>query len=210
MSAAWAQLLLGAALAAEPVPPAVQRALGRAAPAGAEVRVAEYRARPAPDCRVDGAEVGALQRSGPVLVRLHGRTAGGRGCDGWAMARVTVIATVAVAARAIRAGEPLEGSFRLEPRELRGATGPAPEIRPGAIAARAIAAGQAIDETAIAAAGTRRPGDPITVVVSAGPLLVERPGRLLPCARGRGCALLPGGARVEGVLEGDRLRVEVP
>jgi len=212
MSASIAQLLVGAALAAGGVPPpAVQQALRRAAPDGAEVQVAEYRESLPRGCLVQVAEIGAVSRSSAVPLRLRGRDdQRRRPCSGWGMAQVTLIATVAVASRAIPEGHPLEGAVRLERRELRGSARPAPELARGAMAARAIAAGQVIDEAAVAPAGVRRPGEAITVLVAQGPLRIERPGRLLPCGRGRGCALLPGGARVEGTLEGNRLLVEVP
>jgi hypothetical protein len=44
----------------------------------------------------------------------------------------------------------------------------------------------------------------------AGALSVEQSGRAVPCPRGRACAVLPSGRRVEGRLEDGRILVELP
>jgi hypothetical protein len=50
----------------------------------------------------------------------------------------------------------------------------------------------------------------VEVVVRAGDLEITREARAVPCVRGRACALLPGGRRVEGRLLDGRILVEVP
>jgi len=78
----------------------------------------------------------------------------------------------------------------------------------GALASRTIAAGAQL-ESSLLQVGPR-PGEVVTVRLQAGALAVEQAGRALPCPRGRACALLPTGRRVEGRLEGGRILVELP
>ncbi len=54
------------------------------------------------------------------------------------------------------------------------------------------------------------PGEAVTIVIQLGSLRVEQPGRAVPCARGRACALTPTGKRVEGTWRDDRLYVDSP
>jgi hypothetical protein len=149
-----------------------------------------------------------LTASGRVALQLSGATAAGAPCDGWAWARVRVVAPALVVARDVADGAPLEGAVTAGEREVLPGRVPLAELPPSATAARALRAG-AVLEAANVRSGPR-PGEPITVVARVGALAVERPARAVPCARGRACALLPSGQRVEGVLEDGRLVVGSP
>lgn len=204
--------LLVAALAASPgePPPPVAEALRRAVPLpSARVEVTEYLPTLPPGCAVSRAEVKeAVTGSGRVPVHLAGSLRSGGGCDGWAWARVRVVAPVLVAARAVREGEPLAGAVAAEERELiPGRLSPA-KLFPEAVATRPLSAGQAIEEKDLRYGPA--PGEPVSIVIQLGALRVEEPGRAIPCARDRGCALTPTGKRVEGSWQGDHLLVSSP
>jgi len=208
-SAAWA--LASAALATAPAgaPPPVAEALRRAAPAGGRVEVTEYRPTLPKGCAVDRAEVSSpIAASGRVPVRLMGKLEGGRICDGWAWARVRLVAPVLVASRAVREGEPLAGAVASEERELVPGRLSASRLTPEAVASRAVAAGQALEEKDLRYGPA--PGEPVILVLELGSLRVEEPGRAIPCLRDRGCALTPTGKRVEGTWQGGRLLVSSP
>jgi len=51
-------------------------------------------------------------------------------------------------------------------------------------------------------------GAVVTAVIEAQGLTVTAPARLVPCARGKRCAQLQNGRRVQGRLEDDRFYVE--
>jgi hypothetical protein len=215
-TAAFISSLLAAAPAARPAPaaspvaPVVQAALERAlAVPEARVEDAVLAAGGAGACQATEADVPrAIEGSGRVAVRVAGRGPRGGGCGAWLWVDLRVVAPVAVATRALRAGEPLAGATVTEQRELRAGHAPA-RLDDGLVAARAIAAGQVIEADA-ASVPTARPGDTVKVVVVAGALTVEQPGRAVPCARGRSCAVLRSGRHVEGDLIDGRLVVEAP
>jgi len=150
-----------------------------------------------------------ITSSGDVPLRARGEQASGAPCEGWAWARVRVLAAVAVAARALEAGDALDaGAWAVAEREVVAGRSPLAAIPPGATAARALRAGTAIEAVHLRLGPP--PGDPVRVVVRAGGLTVVQPGRAAACARGRACAVLPSGQRVEGSFDGGRLFVEAP
>ncbi|HYD40177.1 MAG TPA: hypothetical protein VEB43_05065 [Anaeromyxobacter sp.] len=178
---------------------------------GARAEVREVRRTAGATCPARHAEVlRPVTGSGEVPLRFAGAAPDGRACQafGWASVRLTAPGLVAV--RTIRAGEPLEGAVAPDTVELRaGRAAPLAAVPPGGRAARTLAAG-----TAILGDDVRegpRPGEPITVVVRIrGGLELSQDGRAVPCARGRACAVLPGGRRVEGRPEGGQLILEAP
>jgi flagella basal body P-ring formation protein FlgA len=185
----------------------VREALSRAlAVPGGRVEALDWRPALPSGCAATEAEAARpLAASGRVAVRLRGTAAGGP-CQGSGWAQVRVLAPALVAARALREGEPLATAPAEV--ELRAGRAPLAALPEGALAARAIPAGAPIDVGMLRVGP--RPGEPVVVVLRAGALTVEQSGRALPCARGRGCALLPSGRRVEGRLDGGRILVEMP
>ncbi|MBI5542726.1 MAG: hypothetical protein HY901_02480 [Deltaproteobacteria bacterium] len=150
-----------------------------------------------------------IAASGRYAVRLAGANAEGAPCQGWAWASVKVLASVRVAARELRPGEPLAGATLLAERELVAGRSPVLEIPEGSVATRLLRAGQIIEQHHLRAAGTS-PGEPVVVLARSGTVSIVQPGRMVPCVRGRACAVLPSGRRVVGQLEGGRLVVEAP
>lgn len=146
--------------------------------------------------------------SGQAALRFTGATEAGTPCVGYAWAPVRVLAPAATASRAVRAGEPLEGAVQVSELEVRPGQRPVADLPPGAVAVRDLKAGTPIDESALRVGPA--PGSPVAVLVRAGALTIEQPGRAIPCPRGLACALLPSGRRVEGRMAGGRLLVEIP
>jgi len=146
--------------------------------------------------------------SGQAALRFTGADAGGRPCEGFAWARVTVLAPSAVATRPLEDGDLLDGAVAWELREVRPGRTPLSALPAGATAARRLAAGAVLDEGAVRT-GPRH-GQPVAVLIRVGALTIEQPGRAVPCSRGRACAVLPSGRRVEGRLADGRILVEVP
>ena len=194
-------------LAAAPTPQgAVVAAL---AVEGAEVEVAEVRVSQGAGCTADAWEaLRPVDSSGPAGLRFEGRDARGAACQGFAWARVKVLAPAAVTTRALREGEPLEDAVALAPREVLPGHHALGGVPAGAVAGRALPAGTALEPSSIRVGP--RLGGPVTVVLQLGSLSVEQPGRAVPCVRDRACALLPSGRRVEGRLVAGRLLVETP
>ncbi len=194
------------------VAPVVRHALERAlATPGARLDSAvEERGSTRPlDCRVTEAEVAQpIEASGRLAVKISGRAAHGGHCDSWIWVRVRVVAPVAVATRALRAGDSLENAYDTEERELRAGHAPA-AIGPSSVVTRAVAAGQILDGAAVGEP-TLRLGEVVKVVVVSGALMIEQTGRGAPCLRGRSCAVLASGKQVEGELVDGRLVVETP
>jgi len=191
-------------------PPPVAQALDRAVPLpGARVEVTDYRPDLPGGCALSRAEVPApVTGSGRVAVRLSGTLPGGAPCDGWAWARVRLLASVLVASRPLNAGEPLTGAVGSQEREITSGRSPLARLPADAVAGRALAAGQVLEERDLRSGPA--PGEPVTVVIRLGSLRVEQPGRSVPCVRGRACALMPSGKRVEGAWQGGRIVVESP
>ena len=144
-----------------------------------------------------------IEGSGRFPVKVSGR-----GCSGWAWADVKVHARVLVTTRPVRAGDSLESAVTEEQREVRPplrelASGLAPNAR----ASRALSRGQIVEQSHLQAAGAA-PGSMIKVVIQAGSLQVVQSGRVVPCGRGRICAVVPSGKHVEGEIVDGRLIVE--
>jgi flagella basal body P-ring formation protein FlgA len=194
------------------VAPMVRHVLERALAApGARLdsAVEERAAARSADCHVTEAEVAQpIEASGRLAVKISGRAAHGGHCDSWIWVRVRVVAPVAVATRALRAGDSLENAYATEERELRAGHTPA-AIGPSSVATRAVAAGQVLDG-ALVGQPMLRFGEAVKVVVVSGSLLIEQTGRGAPCARGRSCAVLASGKQVEGELVDGRLVVQGP
>jgi hypothetical protein len=205
--AALSLLLAAAAVPATLAERTVSAAL---AVAGARAEVLEVRVTSGQACPADRAEaLRPVTSSGEVALRLAGTGADGRACEGYAWARVRVVASGLVASRAVAQGELLQGAVALGDVELRlGRPPPLTGIPEGSRAARALAAGAPLLRGDVRDGPL--PGEPITVLVRTGGLELSRTGRALPCARGRACALLPGGRRVEGRLEDGKLLLEAP
>jgi len=161
------------------------------------------------DCRATSAELlRPIDGSGRVAVKVTGRSAHGKSCDAWTWVRVRVVARVAVAARALVAGDRLDGATVIEERELRVGHAPA-LIGPASVVARAVGAGQVI-EAALVSEPMLRPGQTVKVVIVSGSLVIEQTGRAAPCVRGRSCATLASGKLVEGELSDGKLMVQAP
>ncbi|MGC3998708.1 MAG: hypothetical protein QM767_15125 [Anaeromyxobacter sp.] len=146
--------------------------------------------------------------SGEITLRLSGADAAGQPCEAFAWARVRVLAPALVLSRDLPAGEPLDGAVAPGEAEVLPARAPLATLQDGARASHALAAG------AVLRAGDVRlgpaPGEPIAVRVVSGEIQLTTTGRAVACPRGRACALLPSGRRVEGRLAGDTLIVEAP
>jgi len=192
------------------VPAPVLDGLSRAtAVPGARVEVVDWQPSLPPACTVDrAAPPGTLAGSGRVAVRLSGTRPGGGPCDGWGWARVRLFAPGLVSARAIQPGEPLAGSVATEEREVAAGRAPLSALPAGAVADRALRAGQAIEPRDLRTGP--RPGEAVSVVIRLGSLEVEQPGHAVPCSRGRACAVVPSGRRLEGSWRDGRLVVESP
>jgi len=159
------------------------------------------------DCRAVDAEVlRPIQGSGRIAVKVSGHSSRGKNCDVWTWVEVRVVAPVAVAARALAAGERLDGATAIEERELRAGHAPA-AIGPLSVAARPMVAGQLL-EAALVSEPTVRLGEANKVVIISGALVIEQSGRGAPCARGRSCATLASGKQVEGDLVDGKLVVQ--
>lgn len=193
------------------VPAPVAGALSRAASLpGSRVEVLEYRPSLQKSCVTVEAEISRpIAGSGRVALKIFGKTRTGAACTGWAFAKVQVFGKVLVTARALRTGEILDGALSSAEREVREGHVPASAIPSGAVAARPLRAGAVVDEQDLRMTGPR-PGDKVTVELRAGGLSVVQVGRAVACVRGRACALLPSGKRVEGTFADGRIVMEAP
>jgi hypothetical protein len=206
--------LLAAALLAMPEPaeialPVRTATAEAAALPGAQADVLALEGALPARCGLTRAELpGPISSSGRVAVHLFGREAGGRACDGWAWAQVRLRAPVLVTTRPVAEGDLLEGAVAMREREVLPGRPPLSTLPEGAAAARALAAGVAVDEALIRIGA--RPGEAVAVVLRAGALSVEQQGRAVACRRGRVCALLPSGRRVEGVWHEGRIVLGSP
>jgi hypothetical protein len=195
----------GPAPAPDPVLAALRRAL--AVPDG-RLELVGWRPALPPGCALERAEVPRpVERSGNVAVRLLGRDPAGDACEGWTWASVRVWAPALVATRKVNEGDALESAVRLEEREVLAGEQRPRALPPGATAARPIAAGEPLEAGQLRVGP--RPGESVAVTIRMGTLTVEQRGRALPCTRGRTCAQLPSGKRVEGQFQDGRLIVEL-
>lgn len=149
-----------------------------------------------------------IAASGEVPLRLAGEDAAGAPCEAWAWARVRVHAPALVTASAVAEGAPLAGATATAEREVLAGHAVLSELPEGAVAERALAAGVALDAAHVRVGP--RPGEPVRVLLRAGAIEISQEGRAVACRRGRACALLPSGRRVEGAFSGGRLVVEAP
>lgn len=150
-----------------------------------------------------------LDASGKVALRFSGTRDGGGACVAWAWAEVKVLAPALVAARDVADGAPLDAaSFTTSDQEARAGQTLFTALPDGATAARALRAGTVLEPQHVRLGPP--PGGAIVVLVRDGALEVEQPGRATACARGKVCAILPSGRRVEGHIEKNRLIVNSP
>jgi hypothetical protein len=119
---------------------------------------------------------------------------------------VRLVGTVLVASKAVAAGAPLRDAVAPQERELRSGRAPLSRLPDDAVAGRAIAAGQVLEERDLRVGPVL--GDEVTVVLRLGAVKVEQVGRAVPCSHGRACAQMPSGKRVEGSWQGGRIHVE--
>ena len=176
---------------------------------GARLEVVDYQPSLPAGCGVARADApGPVAASGRVALRLSGTLPGGAPCDGWAWARVRVFGPALVVTRALRAGEPLAEAVAPGEREIAPGRAPLARLPAGAVAERPLASGMFVEERDLRLGP--RPGEPVAVVVRLGGLLVEQPGHAVACSRGRACALMPSGRRVEGSFENGRIVVGSP
>ena len=158
-------------------------------------------------CVVERAELPKpVAASGRFALRLAGTSAQGRPCQAWVWARVRVSAPTLVTRRGVAPGEPLVDAVGTEERAVEPGRPPLAALPEGATAARALPAGARV-ELELLQVGPR-PGGAVAVVLRTGVLEVEQLGRAVPCARGRACALLPSGRRVEGRWHGGRIELD--
>jgi hypothetical protein len=209
----WSGLIALALLAlSEPldVPPPLRAAVSEAlALPGARAEILELAGSLPARCTLTRAELpGPITSSGRVAVHLFGAGVPGRSCVGWAWARVRVTAPSLVTTRAVVEGDPLAAAVAVSEREVQPGKAPLSALPEGAIAARALSAGVPLDETLLRVGA--RPGETVAVVLQAGALSVEQQGRAIACRRGRVCALLPSGRRVEGIWHEGRIVLGSP
>ncbi|ACG73732.1 conserved hypothetical protein [Anaeromyxobacter sp. K] len=204
--------LATALLAASGGPPAAASAeaavAAALAPDGARARVEALRGGASGCAPAAFRALRPVLASGETPLQVDGRDGAGRPCRSFAWAAVRVTGPALRTTRAVAGGEPLAGA--VEPAEAERLPGRSPlaGLPPGARAARALASGTLLAGTDVRAGPA--PGAPVQVVVRAAGLEITREARVVPCVRGRACALLPGGRRVEGRLQDGRILVEVP
>ncbi len=170
----------------------------------ARAEVVEVSAPASPSC------AGARPEA-PTPVTASGRVAIhflGPGCDAWSWATVRLFAPALVLTRAVRAGEPLAPFTRLREVEVLPGHRPLAALPEAASASVAAAAGATLEVGQLRVGPA--PGEPLTVLVRLGSVMVEQPGRALACVHGRACAVLPSGKRVEGPVVAGKLLVELP
>lgn len=186
-----------------------QAATGAVTLAEARVTIGRTTVRLPRGCKALAAVVDRpIQGSGTLVAKLNGQNREQETCAGWVRADVTVTAPVMIAARVLRAGEPLDLATTVEWREIGpGATPAVP--RAGAFAARTLMAGQVLDAASVRA-DRLASGGQVKVTVRSGGVTIEQSGRLVSCGADRTCAVLPSGKHVEGVMEDGRLVVRAP
>lgn len=192
------------------VSPMAQAALDQATTvAGARVEVSRFTVQDAAGCRVDRAEVSSpIEGSGRVSLRLLGQGRDGRPCSSWATATIRLLAQVPVATRAVRTGENLDGAIDVAEREVFPGRPPV-QVPTGATATRPLTKGQPVDASAFRARGLAV-GSTIKIRVVVGAVSAEQTGRVVSCAQGKTCAVLPSGKHVEGTVQDGRLVVMTP
>jgi hypothetical protein len=179
--------------------------------AGGRAALLDYRPSLEAGCTPTSATIDRrIAGSGRVAVALAGEDLHGRPCRGWAWARVRVVASVIVAARALSPGDGLEGATLREEREILAGRAPVASLPKGAKAAQSLSAGQLVEAVHLRDPLAPAPGEAIAVLVQRGSIAVALEGHAVPCPRGRACAQLPNGRRLEGNFVDRRLVVEIP
>ena len=196
-------ILAAAIIAVTTIPQAVAASVKTAAGVpGATVELSNYRAAPASCVAREARVERPYFASGEVMARFTGEDSKGP-CNGAALVHATVRAQVWVAAKAAKTGDAIE-AIKAE-RELRAE--PLTDLPQGARAARPIAAGSIIDAASLQdAAGPV--GGKIGIELRDGALRVATEGRVVPCGRGRSCAVLQSGKHVEGQVQNGILLVQ--
>lgn len=196
-------ILAAAIIAVTTIPQAVAASVKTAAAVpGATVELSNYRAAPASCVAREARVERPYFASGEVMARFTGEDSKGP-CNGAALVHATVRAQVWVAAKAAKTGDAIE-AIKAE-RELRAE--PLTDLPQGARAARPIAAGSIIDAASLQdAAGPV--GGKIGIELRDGALRVATEGRVVPCGRGRSCAVLQSGKHVEGQVQNGILLVQ--
>jgi hypothetical protein len=189
--------------ATEGPPPVVVQAVTEAlAVPGARALIRAYQpagACPAAEARLER----PIEGSGRFAVRLRGPS-----CQGWAWVKVEVRAPVSVTTRTVDRGEPLDQAVAVEEREVRTSRAPA-RVAAGARASRRLARGQIVEASHVVAPGAAV-GAAVKVIVKVGAIEVGQSGRIVSCAGGRTCAVLPSGKHVTGDLIDGALVVDGP
>lgn len=206
-------LFLGLALTAHsehPVSAHVRAAVEAAVTLpGARAEIVAVTGHPAPRCAFARAEVPRpITASGRAALHLLGKGPDESPCESWAWVQVRVKAPTLVTTRAVGQGEPLAPATAREEREISPGHPALPSLPEGATASRSIPAGTRLNDADFRVGP--RLGDAVAVVIRTGALEVEQGGQAIACRRGRACALLPSGRRVEGTWHAGRIHLEKP
>jgi hypothetical protein len=155
----------------------------------------------APSCQ-GRYEPAPLSASGRLAVRVRGAS-----CDEWAWATVRLTARAAVLTQPVKAGDPLEGAWRLKEVELTRGARTLASVPASATATRPMAPGAVLRPESLRVGPP--PGTPILVRVVAGSIVVEERGHVAACSGEAVCATLPGGKRVSGRFDNGALVVSM-
>ena len=188
-------------------PAAVVQALAVSAEAsGVRAEIVDYRTSVAPDCMLKQVELpSAVAVSGRLVLKVAGESPI-KHCEGTAWVDVRAYARVAVAMRALNAGDSLDGAVELIEQEVPRSKHPLREIPSGMAAVHPVRAGVVVD---ISDVRQERPqlGASIQVVIRSGGLSIEQTGRIASCDRDQVCAVLPTGKRIAGKIVAGHLEV---
>ncbi len=146
--------------------------------------------------------------SGRYAIKAMGRSASGTRCEGWAWARIRVLAKVMIATQRIEPGEPIStNSIRTEEREKKTGQKLVQKIPSEAKASTLLLPGTVLEKHHLRIGPAI--GESVEVEVRTGQVSVVQTGRVVPCLPGRLCAQLESGKRLEGRYLNGRLVVEV-
>ncbi|HUK65956.1 MAG TPA: hypothetical protein VLV17_03960 [Anaeromyxobacteraceae bacterium] len=202
-------LALVTALPARVPAPVVTAVAAAVAPPASRAEALEMSGSLPDECLLVRAELPSpVTASGRVPVHLLGEDTARHRCEGWAWVKVRASARSLVTTREVPQGESLAGAVAPAEVEVLQGRPPLEHLPEGARAERSLPAGAAVDESLVRVGP--RPGEPVEVVLHAGALSVEAQGRATPCQRGRACALLASGRRVEGEWHDGRIVLELP
>lgn len=198
------------AQASEIAPDFITTVIRQAVPVpGARVIVLHYSPLLPRDCTVTGAVAATLPGAdGQVSLKLLGASSSGAPCEGWARVHANIAVPALVTTTAITPGAPLAGNTATVERPWRPSQHLVTELAPDAVAAESLPSGTPLELHHIRKAGPGY-GDPVTVELRSGSLIISEVASLTPCTSGHDCATLPSGKHVEGELSGDHLIVEL-